>query len=134
MNRFFKKVLDSLENEIRFVNILEKQVLKGKILVQLNKDCVRRPGKPKENYIQIKIIEIPNRLVQFIMRNKIFVVDSIYVYEHPQDHKNIYINLHHILSVEPKEELNEQTAIKTFKLWVEKIFNVDIDVIIIDTK
>ena len=134
MNRFFRRAVESLESEIRFINILERLALKGKIQIRLNKDCIRRPGQPKENYIQIQILETPNRFILFLYKTKIFVVDSVYIYERPQDHKNIYTHLHHILSIGPKEELNGETAVKVFKTWIEEIFNIDIDVIIVDSK
>lgn len=134
MNRFFRKVIESLENEIRFVNILERLALNGKIQVRLHKDDIRRPRQPKQNYIQIQILETPNRLIQFIYKTKVFVVDSVYIYERPQEHKNLYTHLHHTLSIGPKEELNEEIAVKTFKNWLEEIFSIDIDVIIEDSK
>lgn len=134
MNRFFRKIVESLENEIRFINIFEKLALKGQILIRLNKDSVRRPGKPKEDYIQIQILEKPNRLLQFLFRKEFLVINSVYIYERPQQHKNLYTHLHHILSIDSKQELNSETAVKVFKDWVENTFNIDIDVIIVDSK
>lgn len=134
MNRFFQKILTALEDEIKFINVLEKMALKGEIQVCLNKDYISRPGKQKEFYIQIQILETPNRLIQFLIGEKVFVVSSVYIYERPQSHKNIYTHLHHTLSIGSNDELNEETALKVFKNWIENIFNIDINVIIVDSK
>ena len=134
MNRFFRRALQALQDEIRFIDILEKLVLKGEIQVCLYRNYIRRPGKQKEPYIQIQILETPNRLIQFIIGKKVSIVDSIYVYENLQQHKHIYTHMHHILSIGPKEELNDEIAIKVFKNWIKEIFNVDIDVTIVDSK
>ena len=134
MNRFFEKNTISLKEEILFIERFMRLALKDKIYISLNKDYIARPGKPKERYFEIGILEFPSRFVKFFINKEFFVIRRIYVYETPARLKNIYTHLNHTLSIDPKDEFTEETAVKTFKNWLEETFGLDKEVIIVDIK